>query len=36
MDSIVDQNEFVVETMATHTEYLETASMNLLWRVQCC
>ena len=25
MDYIVDQNEFIVETIATHTEYLRNA-----------
>ncbi|KAI8378207.1 hypothetical protein EDC96DRAFT_493940 [Choanephora cucurbitarum] len=26
MDYIVDQNEFIVKTIATHTEYLKTAT----------
>ncbi|KAI7869858.1 hypothetical protein BDF14DRAFT_202293 [Spinellus fusiger] len=28
MDYIVDQNEFIVETIATHTEYLGNAVSN--------
>ncbi|KAG1051241.1 hypothetical protein G6F43_006537 [Rhizopus delemar] len=28
MDYIVDQNEFIVETIATHTEYLRTTVPN--------
>lgn len=28
MEYIVDQNEFIVETIATHTDYLQNATSN--------